>query len=397
MFRKTGPGMLIAAAFIGPGTVTTCLRAGVEMGYALLWALLLSVVATIVLQEMAGRLGLVTRRGLPTLIRQRIPIPWLRVSMVGMILIAIVAGNAAYEAGNIAGGVLGLEALAGNSLGGFYPWICGALAFLLLWMGSYRALEKVFTVLVLLMSLSFLITAVVVRPDPGALLRGLFTPEIAGDSLFTVLALIGTTVVPYNLFLYTALVTEKWKDSDALGGMRRDIFWSVAIGGIVSMAILVTAAGSGMTSLSGVLDLTEALEPVYGKAARYCMGIGLFAAGLSSAITAPLAAAYVARQTFDWPPDRGDWRFRGTWILVLLCGVLSLSLDFRPLEVIYVAQIANAIVLPVVAVFLWWMIRSRKLMGEERNSAARDLLAFIVIGIVTLLAGKTLFSIIQSL
>ncbi len=394
MFKKTGPGMLIAAAFIGPGTVTTCLRAGVEMGYALLWALLLSVVATIVLQEMAGRLGLVTRQGLPSLIRKRVAVPWLRVLMVGLILIAIVAGNAAYEAGNIAGGVLGLEALLGSGALRIYPWVCGSLAFILLWLGSYKALERVFTGLVLLMSLSFLITAFLVRPDIPALLRGLVTPNLDGDSIFTVLALIGTTVVPYNLFLYTALVTEKWASPGAVRSMRRDIFWSVAIGGVVSMSIVVTAAGSGLEVVAGVLDLAAALEPVYGKAARFGLGVGLFAAGISSAITAPLAAAYVSRQTFDWPIDRKDWRFRSVWVGVLVVGVLSLSLEYRPLEIIYVAQIANAIVLPVIAAFLWWMIRSRQLMGDQRNSVARDLVALVVIGIVTLLAAKTIYSIL---
>lgn len=158
------------------------------------------------------------------------------------------------------------------------------------------------------------------------------------------------------------------------------------------MAILVTAAGAGLSSAGNVLDLAAALEPVYGRAARYGLGIGLFAAGISSAITAPLAAAYVARQTFDWTPDKKDWRFRAVWAGVLLFGVFSLSLEFRPLEIIYVAQIANAIVLPVVAVFLWWMVRSRKIMGDARNSPLRDTLAFVVILIVTLLAGKTIYT-----
>lgn len=176
--------------------------------------------------------------------------------------------------------------------------------------------------------------------------------------------------------------------------MRRDIFWSVAIGGVVSMSIVVTAAGSGMGVVADVLDLAAALEPIYGKAARFGLGVGLFAAGISSAITAPLAAAYVSRQTFDWPADRKDWRFRSVWVGVLIIGVLSLSLEYRPLEIIYVAQIANAIVLPVIAAFLWWMIRSRQLMGDQRNTVARDLVALVIIGIVTLLAAKTIYSIL---
>lgn len=391
MFKKGGPGMLIAAAFIGPGTVTTCLRAGVDQGYTLLWALGLSVIATVVLQEMAGRLGLVTRQGLPDLVRSHVDRRLLRNLFIGIILAAIVVGNAAYEAGNIAGASLGLESAFGPEYTRYYPWITGLLALYLLWMGSYKVLERIFTVLVLLMSVSFAITAFLVHPDWGDVLRGLLVPASDAASLFTVMALIGTTVVPYNLFLYTSLVTEKWQGAEKLPTMRRDIAFSVLIGGAVSMAILITAAGSRLTALENVMDLAVSLEPVYGSLARYGLGVGLFAAGITSSITAPLAAAYVARQCFGWSADRTDPRFRAVWMGVVAIGVLSHLLEFQPLEVIYFAQIANALLLPILAVFLWWAIRNRGLMGEYRNKPWHDLLAAGVILLVSGLALKTIF------
>jgi NRAMP (natural resistance-associated macrophage protein)-like metal ion transporter len=396
MFKKTGPGMLIAAAFIGPGTVTTCIRAGVDWKLGLLWALLLSIVATVVLQEMAGRLGLTTRDGIPGLIRNTISLPWFRYLLIGIILAAIVAGNAAYEAGNISGAVLGLQALSGQQSNALFPIVAGILSFLLLWYGNSRILERVFTGLVLLMSISFLITAILTRPDPMEILRGLVFPQVNNDSLLTVVALIGTTVVPYNLFLYTALVSEKWDGIHHVKSMRRDIVLSVFVGGLVSMAIIITAAGSGTAVVKGVMDLAEGLEPVYGSLARYGLGIGLFAAGITSAITAPLAAAFVVCQCFGWSPDRTSWRFRGVWIVILIIGVATLTLDFRPLEVIFFAQVANGMLLPVIAFFLWWAINRSSLMGNYRNSPVQNAFSILVLFLVTLLGIWSIFKIISS-
>ena len=113
-FKNIGTGPLVAAAFIGPGTVTVCTLAGVGFGYALLWAMLLSIIATVVLQEMAARLGIISQKGLSEVIRSEIKNPIFKTLAVILILSAIVIGNAAYEAGNISGGVLGLETIVGN-------------------------------------------------------------------------------------------------------------------------------------------------------------------------------------------------------------------------------------------------------------------------------------------
>ncbi|MFZ9003133.1 MAG: Nramp family divalent metal transporter [Robiginitalea sp.] len=396
MFKKAGPGMLVAAAFIGPGTVTTCIRAGVDWKFGLLWALLLSVLATLVLQEMAGRLGLTTRDGIPGLIRDTLRKPVLKILLIGIILSAIVIGNMAYEAGNISGAVLGLEALAGTRWVSFYPVITGVMAFLLLWFGSYRILERVFTALVLLMSLSFLPTAILTKPDPMEILKGLFMPDLNAGALLTVVALIGTTVVPYNLFLYTSLVSEKWDSAKALGPMRSDIGISVVVGGLVSMAIVVTAAAGDTQTLHGVMDLARGLEPLYGQMARYGLGLGLFAAGITSAITAPLAAAFVARQCFGWHTDRKDWRFRAVWILVLTIGVGTLSLDFRPLEIIFFAQVANGILLPVIALFLWWAVNQPKLMKGIANTRLQNTISSLVLILVTGLGIWSIFRILSN-
>ena len=113
--KNIGPGPLVAAAFIGPGTVTVCTLAGVGFGFALLWAMVFSVIATLVLQEMSARLGIITQKGLSEVIRTEIKHPFFKNIVILLILSAILIGNAAYEAGNISGGVLGLEAIFGNT------------------------------------------------------------------------------------------------------------------------------------------------------------------------------------------------------------------------------------------------------------------------------------------
>ncbi|MBT8205866.1 MAG: Nramp family divalent metal transporter [Eudoraea sp.] len=393
MLKKIGPGLLVAAAFIGPGTVTLCTLAGVAFGYELLWAILLSVLATLVLQEMSARLGLVTRKGLAESILLTIKTPWKKFLILGLVLAAIVIGNTAYEAGNIGGATLGLEALFGEQYRSWYAWIIGILAFILLFRGSYKLLEKVFISLVLLMSISFLLTAIITKPDIMGMLKGLFIPKLPETSIFTVIGLIGTTVVPYNLFLHANLVREKWQNKEDLPLARRDTLVSIGLGGFISMAIIVTAVAIPGEQITGALDLARGLEPLYGNAARYFMGIGLFAAGVTSAITAPLAAAYVARSCFGWPADLKEYRFRMVWMVILFFGVVSLSFDVKPIEVIKFAQVTNGLLLPVVAALMLWILNQSNLLGRYTNRRWQNLIAILIIIIVSLLGIKSILGV----
>ena len=306
-FKNIGPGALVSAAFIGPGTVTICTLAGVGFGYNLLWAMLLSIIATIVLQEMAARLGIISQRGLSEVIRSEIKNPIFRKFVTLLILSAIVVGNASYEAGNISGGILGLETIFGDGTVNFGSFsinmmsiLIGVIAFILLYIGNYKFLEKVLITLVILMSISFLVTAVLTKPDILAVLKGTFVPKFPEKSLLMIIGLIGTTVVPYNLFLHAALVKEKWKTEADLKHARKDTIIAIGLGGLVSMAIIISAAAIQSTDISNAADLAKSLAPLYGSFSTYFLGLGLFAAGITSAITAPLAAAYVAKGCLGW-------------------------------------------------------------------------------------------------
>ncbi|NER11399.1 NRAMP (natural resistance-associated macrophage protein) metal ion transporters [Muriicola jejuensis] len=394
MFKKIGPGFLIAAAFIGPGTVTTCTLAGVDFGFALLWALLISIVTTVVFQEMAARIGILTKQGLAASIRSELRRPLVRTLITIIILSAVVLGNAAYEAGNIGGAVLGLEALTGSEPSPWFAWVIGGGVFALLFAGSYKMLEKIFVALVMLMSISFVLAAVLTGPEAGEVFSGLFVPALPEGSLFTVVALIGTTVVPYNLFLHASLVSEKWDSAEDLKAIRWDTILSIGLGGLISIAIVVSASAGGLTEVSSGLDLAKGLEPLYGRASTYFLGIGLFAAGITSAITAPLAAAYVAASCFHWKDGLSGRRFRMVWGAILLTGVLSQFLNFRPIEIIKFAQVANGLLFPVICVLLLWIVNRTTIMGDYKNRIWQNIIAGILLLLIVFLGGKSVLSVI---
>lgn len=396
--------MLVSAAFIGPGTVTVCTLAGVNFGFALLWALLLSIIACIVLQEMAARLGIITGQGLSEVIREEIKNPFFRFLAISLIFAAIVLGNAAYEAGNITGAVLGMSAVVPSpslEMGAvtFDLWsvLIGIIAFILLAIGSYKVLEKVFIGLVAIMSISFVVTAVMTRPELVPLLKGLFIPKSGSAGILTVMALIGTTVVPYNLFLHASLVGEKWKGASALKIARKELFWAILLGGVVSMAIVVSAAASGITEVATAADFAAGLEPLFGKYATIFIAVGLFAAGISSSITAPLAAAYVVRGCLGWKKGLNSIKFKMVWGSILILGVFFSSLGLKPVEIIQFAQVANGILLPVVAIFLFWIVNRSSVMGEFKNSNIQNLLGLVIIAITVFLGAKSIYTVLGGL
>jgi NRAMP (natural resistance-associated macrophage protein)-like metal ion transporter len=391
-----GPSTLVAAAFIGPGTVTVCTLAGVRSGYVLLWALLFSVIATIILQEMTGRLGIITRKGFGEAIREQLGNPVIRISAVILVFSAIVIGNIAYEGGNISGAVLGWEELftgldvsvRGSEIR-LSSLIIGAIAFVILYTGNFKQIVNVMTALVGIMSIVFVTTAVVIQPDVIAIFKGLFIPTASPDELLTVIALIGTTVVPYNLFLHASTVQERYSSYSQLSEMRVENAAGIILGGIISMSIVITSAAAAEGSIAQInsaADMAGQLEPLLGGWAKLFMGIGLFAAGITSAVTAPLAAAYAAKGMFGWKAGLKDFKFRLAWMIVIFSGMVFSAFSINPVKLIEFAQVANGITLPVVAVFLLYIMNKPLLLGTNSNSTRQNILGAVVI-LVTILIG----------
>jgi len=392
-FRSIGPGLLVTAAFIGPGTVTTATTAGAGFGYALLWAILFAIAATIVLQEMSARLGLISGQGLGEAIRTTFTWPLARLAACGLIVVAIGFGNAAYQTGNVTGSAVGLEILTGIPVA-TWSWLVGIAAGLLLFSGAYRVLRAGLIAMVIGMSAAFVVTAVLVRPDPVAAFSGAFVPQVPPGSLTAVVALLGTTIVPYNLFLHASSVRQHWPDEvprdQALAESRFDTVLAIVIGGMITAAILTTAAAAFCPGTGHVTpaEMARQLSPSLGSsAATVLFSLGLLAAGLTSAVTAPLAAGFAVAGAVGWPAELASWRVRGVSLAVLLTGtILAALLGKSPTQTIVVAQVANGLLLPLVAVFLLIAVNRRSMLGRYANGWLANLAGGTVVAITTALA-----------
>ncbi len=374
---------IITAAFVGPGTVTTAAKSGAGFGYELLWALLFSMIACLVLQEAGARVTVVSGLSLAEAIRKQFHRGLKGLLVLVMVLGAIVFGCAAYEAGNILGGVTG--AVLGTGLSAkLLTLLVGGIAAVLLWLGSPKTVAYALSIVVAFMGLVFFVTAFLLKPSLTGLLSGTLIPSLPQGSGLLVLGLIGTTVVPYNLFLGSSLAKGQ-----NLPELRFGLSIAIVLGGLISMGVLVVGAAIETTFSFEAIAAT--LSGRLGAWAGLLFAFGLFAAGMSSAVTAPLAAAVTARGLFEKADEnhwhiRG-WRYRSTWLAVLLVGVGFGLADVQPIPAIILAQALNGVVLPFVAIFLILVVNDRNLMGERGlNSFLLNAIMSAVV-IVTLMLG----------
>jgi len=374
-----------------------CTIAGSKFGFTLLWALLLSIVITIFLQIIAVRIGIISQSSLSNAIVSQFKSKTIRTVSIILILSAILVGNIAYEAGNISGGVLGLEAVFGNLdiAGGYnaYSLIIGFIAFIILLLGNNRLLEKILMGLVLFMSLAFLFTAIKIKPDLNSFFSGLFIPSFPDDSILIIIGLIGTTVVPYNLFLHVSLAKEKWTSPKDLKDARIDTIVAVLVGGLISICIIISATSIGLDQLNSAIDLAKGLEPVFGNFSKQLISFGLFAAGLTSAITAPLAAAYVTCGCLNWSTELKSLRFRMVWFIVLIVGVVCSSLNVSSIEIIKFAQVANGILLPTITFFLILIANNNNVLGKYVNNWKHNLVSCFILLITLILGIKSIIKV----
>ncbi len=383
-----GPGFLIVGSFIGPGTVTSSTKAGADYGFQLFWCIIFSVIAVIVMQGMAARLGIVTQMGLAeNLVKDFEDRPVLRNLLCGLVAVAITIGGFAYMSGDLTGTAIGISALTGISTRIIAPVWGLCILLLLSFAGdALKYLEKLLGACVIIMAVVFLVTMFVVKPDLSSLLAGC-VPNIPKGGLMTCLSLIGTTVVPYNMFLHAASAKRTWHSTDELPLCRFGTNVPMIIGGIVTGAIMVTAATvmQGMP-VRNAMDMSIQLEPTLGIYAKPFMAIGLVAAGVSSAVCTPMGVSYVLAGLFGWKTNRSDKRYTITNFLVLITGIVIAGAGFNPIALIMTAQGVNGIVLPVVVGVTIYLTARRKIMGEFANSALENILGAGIF-IVSLILG----------
>lgn len=387
---RIGPGAMVAAAFIGPGTVVTATTAGASSGGALLWAVGFSVVATLVLQDLAARSALATRLDLASLIRQLGQASWWRLPLLALVVVALGVGNSAYQSGNLTGAGLGLSIAIGVPINVVVS-IAALAAGMLIWIDRYDWLEKTLSFLVAVMSLVFLVLAVVLFPEFAARPAIANFSAVSPAAITLTLALIGTTVVPYNLFLHAAAVNRRWPDGDAdqsIALARSDALWSIMLGGLVTAAIVIVGAVLVANDSAGtaVAQLITAVDERYGLVGRYAMGAGLFAAGLTSAIAAPVAGGWAVCGALGWSTAPGSLAFRLVAMGILSVGSFFALFADRPIPLILSAQVTNALILPIMAILLLVIANHTRVPKQHRNTRWANALGVAIVFVVTALA-----------
>ncbi|SHJ76867.1 NRAMP (natural resistance-associated macrophage protein) metal ion transporters [Dethiosulfatibacter aminovorans DSM 17477] len=398
--RNLGPGAVVCATIIGPGTITTCTLAGVQFQYSLGWAVIFSIVTAIILQMFSSKVGIVSGKGLAEVIYETYKGTKLQYIFAALVIMAIGVGNSAFQSGNMIGAVLGVNAI-------FYlePWkwglILALIVFTLLWSGKYVVIEKVMTAMVFLMVITFILTAIAVKPDLGLILKG-FIPGIPDGGMLVTMSLIGTTVIPHLLFMHSSMSSSKWSSrnkNNAIKESNFDTSFNMVMGGIITICVIITGAamfGVGVTISSG-LDMAKQLEPLVGSWARYIFGIGLFSAGITSSLAAPMSAGYAICGIMNWSTDLKSKKFRIIWIIVLLAGFIATASGYKPVQVILVAQTFNGIILPISVIMLMMAVNNKKILGDYTNKTSMNIIGIMVTLITIMLGAKTLYVVLPKL
>lgn len=388
---------IVSAAFIGPGTVTTATKAGVYFHFDLMWTMAFSVLACFLLQEASARIAIFSGMNLGEAISKHFENKSSKYFISVLIIGAIILGSAAYETGNILGSVEGLRFVFTKVPKPIFVAIIGVFAFLSFRMKSIRTIAQILGGFVYLMGLAFLLTAIFVKPDISRVMQGIFVPtipDVSGAGIL-ILGIIGTTVVPYDLFLGSGIVDKTQTIREA----RLGLSIAIVLGGIISMSIM--AVGSSITDgwpaeaiqslefnfefMKDVLYVHTAIDDY----ALYIFGFGMFAAGFTSTITAPLASAITARSIFNKNKDKwasNKFRFQFVAGGVLLVGVIFGILQVKPVPAIIIAQAFNGFILPFISVFMLMIINNPVVMKEKINSHFSNILMSFVVWI-TLLIG----------
>jgi Mn2+/Fe2+ NRAMP family transporter len=288
----------------------------------------------------------------------------------------VIAGCAAYEAGNILGAVSGLNLLTGIGIS-ILTVIVTAVSFILLWRGSPRWISNIMMLLVVTMGLSFLLVSLTQDLGFTSIAVASIRPVIPSNGELLLLGLVGTTVVPYNIFLGSGI-----SKGQTVPMMRVGLTISILIGGLITSFILI--AGTAISDFSSFSDLYHDFEAKVGKSAAISLALGLFAAGFSSAITAPYASAVISRTVFE---AREEGNARAVWIAVLMTGFVIGISGARPIPVILIVQALNGLILPLLVTFLILVINDKKLIPVEfRHGPLYNILLLIVLGAVTLIS-----------
>jgi NRAMP (natural resistance-associated macrophage protein)-like metal ion transporter len=402
-FRHWRTRLILLLAVIGPGFITanvdndaggiwTYSVAGAQFGYTLLWSMIPTTIALVVVQEMASRMGAVTGKGLSDLIREEFGF---RITF--FLMLALVVTNFGNIMAEFAGVASSLE-LFGISRYIVVP-LAAAVVWLLVVQGTYATVEKIFLV-ASGFYVCYIVAGVLARPDWKAAAFAMVTrPESEGirsyGYLYMLIGLVGTTIAPWMQFYLQASVVEKGVTAKQYGASRWDVIIGCLFAAIVAWFIIVACAATlhsaGITQLNSAADAAQALRPLAGEYAYLLFAAGLFNASLFAASILPISTAYAVCEGLGFESGL-DKKFHEApvfyWLytLLIVAGAGVLLMPRFPLEHIMVlSQVVNGVLLPFVLIFMLVLTNDRELMGSYVNSRTVNVIAWItVVGMILL-------------
>jgi Mn2+/Fe2+ NRAMP family transporter len=384
-----GPGMITANAGNDAGGIATFASVGAEFGYSLLWILIPITISLGIVQEMCSRMGAVTGKGLADLIRERFGVRW-----TALIMLALLIANAGVTVSEFVG------IAAATELFGVYRYVSVPLAAIAIWWlvvkGSYQKVERVF-LLMSLVFMGYIVSAFLARPDWSAVAVGLVKPTLRLEHafLFTLVAVVGTTISPYMQVYVQSSVVEKGVTIDEYPKTRTDVWVGTVFAILVVFFIIVSTAATlhqAGIQISSADDAARALRPLAGRYAETLFGVGLFGASMLAAGVLPLATAYSITEALGY--EKGVSRsfreapiFLGIFTFLIAVGAAIAVIPNLPLiRVLLVTQVINGLLLPVVLFSVLKLVNNRELMGDHVNGRLYNVAAWLTAIIVTVLS-----------
>jgi Mn2+/Fe2+ NRAMP family transporter len=385
-----GPGLVTAFADNDAGGITTYSLAGAQFGYGLMWVLIVTAIALTVTQELGARLALATGQGLAGLIRERFGVRWTAFAVLTMLVANL--GTTVAEFAGIAA-ALGLFGVPPD----LSAIIAAALVVILLARGSFGRIQYGFVAVGAAVSLAYAVSAYLARPDWAHAARAVVAPEIVPTEAYfvTLVGVVGTTITPWGQALIQSYVADKGLGPRDLGPVRVDVVvGSGVLTNLVAALIVIACAATiwtGGGTIDSAADAARALGPLVGPSATSLFAIGLFAAALLGLGTVPLSSAYFACEAFGW--ERGlHWRWReapvfyGLLTLFIAAAGLFVVIPGLPLiQVMFFAQVANGVLLPIILVFVMRISREPSL-GALRNHGLLYAVGWLITGLASLMS-----------
>ena len=383
-----GPGVITANVDNDAGGIATYSIAGAHYGYSLLWSLLPITLALIVVQEMCARMAVATGKGLADLIRENFGVKVTFYLM--MVLIVVNMGNVMAEFAGVA---------AAMEIFGVSKYVSVPLAAGFVWMlvvhGNYKSVEKIF-LMACFFYIAYIISGFMAKPHWGEVVKQTFMPQIHLDLGYFVMlvGLVGTTIAPWMQFYQQSSTVEKGLPMEDYKWVRLDTVVGCIIAPIVAGFIVIACAATMFHAgiqIETAKDAALALQPFAGIHATWIFALGLLIASLFAASILPLSTAYSMCEGMGW--DEGvDKKFHEapqffglyTALIVIGAGVVLIP-DFPLLKVMYLSQVGNGVLLPVVLIFMLKLINDPEIMGEYVNSKAMNIIAWTTVGTVIVL------------